>query len=199
MFCILYKWIISRSMDTDKPLPRRVVRHMDRCGACKVFQSRCLAVADRLSEQAGLQTCEVSPELHTKILSGLGSQSQCNTAGTLAELNVRRLWPRLAPVLASAVVLLALVGLHYYSASPSSGPNFTQPSLETQSNIAEPIAWLLFPEELNVEPAPLIEGVLQWPIRQEIRLLKQDGKAMAEFLLACIPLEMDALLESDSS
>ena len=198
MFCILYKWIISRSMDTDKPLPPRLAGHIDRCPACKAFHSRCLAVADRLSEQAPPQACEVSSELHAKILSGLHSQSRSNTSGTLAQLNVRRLWPRLAPLLASAVVLLALVALHYYNAAQSSRPDPSHTAAQTQYNIADPIAWLLFPEGLGPESAPLIEEALQWPIQREIRLLREDGRAVADFFLACVPVELDTFTAKDT-
>ena len=198
MFCILYKWFISRSMDTDEPLPRRVVRHIDRCPTCKIFHSRCLSVADQLSQQAPLQVRQVSPELHARILRSLQSQSQSNTVGPLAELNVRRLWPRLAPLLASAVVLLALVALHYYNAAQSSRPDPSHTAAQTQYNIADPIAWLLFPEGLGPESAPLIEEALQWPIQREIRLLREDGRAVADFFLACVPVELDTFTAKDT-
>ena len=49
----------------------------------------------------------------------------------------------------------------------------------------------------NHNPVSSIEAALQRPMEEEIRLLGQDSKAAAEFLVACIPLDIDVLLESD--
>jgi hypothetical protein len=37
MFCSLFKFLISSSMDSDRPFPNLVARHVARCDQCREF------------------------------------------------------------------------------------------------------------------------------------------------------------------
>ena len=53
MLCALSRWMVSRSEDTGKKLPRAIERHIGRCPACGAYVRASMAVAARLrSERA---------------------------------------------------------------------------------------------------------------------------------------------------
>ena len=199
MLCILHKWFISRCMDSAEPLPQLVVRHIGRCPRCKSFREHCLALATRLPDQALLQTREVSAELHRKIMRGLQSQPVASIAAARAGTNIPRHRPVLAPAIATAVILLAVVAVYFYSSwgSTRQKPRSSSPWAGISND--EPTVWLVGPGDLAAEPASLIEEVVQWPMEEEVRLLGQDGRAAADFLLACVPaIDVDMLTENSS-
>ena len=199
MLCILRKWFISRCMDSAEPLPQLVVRHIGRCPTCKSFHDRCLALATRLPDQALLQTCEVSAELHAKIMRGLRTQPEANAAAARAEMNIPRHRPILAPAIATAVVLLAVVAVYFYSSWGPTRQKPRSPTPWTGISNGEPTVWLVGPGDLAAKSGSLIEEVVQWPMEEEMRLLRQDGKAAADFLLACVPaVDVDMLTENNS-
>ena len=199
MLCILHKWFISRSMDSAEPLPPLVVRHIGRCPTCKSFHDHCLALATRLPDQALLQTREVSGELHTRIMRGLQTQAGGSTRAARSGTNIPRHRPILAPAIATARVLLAVVAVYFYSGWDSSRQKSRSPSPWTGISNGEPTVWLVSPGDLAAESGSLIEEVVQWPLEEEMRLLRQDGRAAADFLLACVPpVDIDMLTENNS-
>ena len=40
----------------------------------------------------------------------------------------------------------------------------------------------------------ILDALVDEPINEELRLLQTDGQAAAEFLLACVPLDLDSLV-----
>ncbi|MCP5051078.1 MAG: hypothetical protein GY940_28195 [bacterium] len=74
MFCFIYKWFISRSMDTGKPVPPIILRHLGHCKSCKGFAGMGQALNERLvRDAAGI--LEDSPHrLAEKIISALPLQ-----------------------------------------------------------------------------------------------------------------------------
>ena len=189
MFCILHRWFISQSIDLIRPLPRRVERHLRQCPGCTSFRERSEAMADQLSEESQWRRLEVSAELHGRIMRKL----QEDSAAARVVIDARRLWLRLAPVIATAAVLLVIVTIHLYSGTEPK----ERGSGRMAANGINQVAFLAVGESFKVESVSSIEAALQRPMQEEIRLLGQDGKAAAEFLLACIPLDIDALIEKD--
>ena len=185
MFCVLYKWLISRRMDADKALPGLVARHLRKCPACKSFHENCLELAARLGEKAKDERVEVSSELHERIMSGLRG----NWAETKVWTRMRPSWRVLVPAAAAAVLALAVIMMIQNDREPEPGSTFGAINTET-------IGWLI---EVNAEKAVSIEEAVQGPIQEEIRLLADEGKAAAKFLLACLPLDMDALTGNNGS
>jgi hypothetical protein len=146
-------------------------------------------MADQLSEESQCRRLDVSAELHTKIMRKL----QEDSAAARVVIDARRFWRRLAPVIATAAVLLVMVTIHLYSG--------TSPKDRGSGQMAakgiDPVAFLAVGESFKLESVSSIEAALQRPMQEEIRLLGQDGKAAVEFLVACIPLDIDVLLEND--
>lgn len=187
MFCILHRWFISRSMDTVKPLPWVVDWHVRRCRECAHFRQQCLGMAERLSDEACLDDFSVSPELRAKILRRCRPTPKSSGESTTP---ARRLHLRRSAVAwtAAAMVMLA-VGVFLYSRFQAT-PQNTHP---INGQGAEPPAWLFTASPLSAvsDSASVVENALRRPAENEIRLLRQDGKAAAEFILACIPLDLD--------
>lgn len=188
MFCILYKWFISRSMDRDESLPRLVKRHVSRCPECARFAQQCLDMASRLSEEARRETFSVSPELHEKILRRRRPVQELSGESTVV-IGALRLLRRPVVLTAAALVLLTVVGVYLYSRSRTTSQNPDKRIVKQQ--IVESKIWPLTRWPLSSESASVIEDALCQPIEEEIRLLRRDGEDAAEFLLACIPLDLD--------
>ena len=195
MLCILHRWLISRSMNVDGPLPRRVIKHIHRCPACKSFHDHCRALADHLPKEADRQRPKVSAELHTEIIGKCYGPVPKTEPPVRLEMNIRRRRWALPPAIAAGVVLLAILAIHLYHGAEPSRPESASGGRVAVVN-PEPMGWLL--DGLDAGTTAYIEDSLQGPLQEEINLLKQDGKAGAEFLLACLPLDIDRLAEEDS-
>jgi len=183
-------------MNVDGPLPTRVIKHIDKCPACRSFHDHCLALADHLPNEANRQRPKVSTKLHAKIMGQCYQPVRKTETTVRVEMNIRRSRWALAPAIAAGVVLLAMLAIHlYHGAEPSQqkpGPGVQVALVNT-----DPMDWLLG-GGFDAGTAASIEGFLQGPIKEEIDLLKQDGKAAAEFLLACVPLDVDRFAEKDT-
>ena len=196
MLCILHKWLISRSMNVDGPLSRRVIKHIDGCPACKSFHDHCLALADELPNEANRQRPKVSTELHRKIMGRCYEPVRKTETSVRVETNIRRSRWTLAPAIAAGVILVTILAIQLYPGSEPS-PQKPGPGVQVAVGDTGPIDWLL-DAGLKAGTAASIEGFLQGPIQEEIGLLKQDGKAAAEFILACVPLDVDGLVKNDT-
>jgi len=191
MFCFLHQWRISRHLDSDRPLPRRTRRHLARCRPCRTFYEHATALGERLTEQAGQVTAAVSPALHEKILRRCRQQPAAER--TPASGRFARLRPRLALAAAVALPLIAAVVIYliYLSRPPTDpGPPVVElPPPSSPGGNDSPIV-MVYPSDLSARATAAIETVVQRPTEREIRLLGQDGRAAAEFLLACLPVEV---------
>ncbi|NIA06320.1 MAG: hypothetical protein GWP14_01575 [Actinobacteria bacterium] len=162
---------------------------MKKCPGCRSFREHSQAIADQLREESQWRRLEVSAELHTKIMGRVREDS----AAARGLIDARRLWLRLAPVVATAAVLLTIVAVNFYRGTEPKQPRPVRMAV----NGTNPVVWIITGDDFGAESASLVETALQWPMQEEIRLLGQDGKAAAEFLLACVPLDIDTLVEND--
>ena len=185
MQCKQCRQIISRSMDSGEALPSRVIGHTGECESCKGFHKKCLELSDRLAKEAERQRQEVSADVHAKIMRGLRE----NFVGARFKINVRQGWRSWGSAMAAAVVLAAILAVQLYHGTRP------KPGASADGVIGtEAIGWL---EVVNANTAVSIEEAVQRPMREEIRLLSEDGKTAAEFLLVCLPLNMDALARNE--
>ncbi len=176
MFCTLHRWHISQTLDTGEPLPRRVSRHLERCPECSAFYERCETVAAELAEQARPESATVSAKVHAGILR------RCTRRPAGAGTPARRVHARVWAVAAALIVLAVLIGQLVFSGSPEKS---TPPQSATTAR-----GEFTWPDTNVVEAAAAVEMAAQRPLTDELRLLTQDGKAAAGFLLACMPVEM---------
>ncbi|MCK4625234.1 MAG: hypothetical protein KAV00_07985, partial [Phycisphaerae bacterium] len=143
MFCILHRWFISRSMDTVKPLPWMVDRHVRRCRECAHFRQQCLGMAVRLNDEAYLGDLSVLPKLHEEILRRCRPVRESSGESTVAARRLN-LWRPAVAWTAAAMVVLA-VGIFLYSRFQTT-PQNTHP---INGRGAESSAWLFTTEPLS--------------------------------------------------
>jgi hypothetical protein len=52
MICSIMKWMISQSLDTERPLPWIVNHHIGRCGSCREFLAKARLIGSCLERDA---------------------------------------------------------------------------------------------------------------------------------------------------
>jgi len=192
MFCTIYRWLISRSMDTPGPLPKRVARHVAACPACRDYHDRCVELARRLVHEAADQSPAVSEELHARILLRCGVGAEAAAPRPMPRLNARRLRIGLA-IAAAAAVLMAVMVWQYYPATtpppddrigPGPGPKPRQPIRYAGSDLPIDPQWLV---KASSEAGDVIERSIDEPLDQ----LRQTGRDAAGFVLARLPIDIE--------
>ena len=185
MFCSLYKWRISSSLDSDEPMSARLRRHLDRCPQCERFYRRCLEIGPRLTAEAdsALAESDVSPALHAQILrhcrEGRG-QSAARPGGAQR----RRRRPTL--VAAAALLLLGILAALFLAA-----PGEPQPERKLADE-THPVVWLADAPALAATSAAVIEGALEEALEVELASLGAEARAMADVLLDALPMDTSA-------
>lgn len=110
MFCPLYKWKISRAMDSQKATSGLVQRHMRRCDSCREYAELCASLKPKFTQdkQAILQNFDEN--LNKKIMMAIpekikfGSEPERKTR---AQNSLFRR-PAFVPSLAAALTVLAI-------------------------------------------------------------------------------------------
>ena len=97
------------------------------------------------------------------------------------------------------MLLLAVLAAYLYFGWESSREKPHSPSSWAGISKGQSTDWLVATRDLAVESGPLIEEVVQWPMEEEMRLLREDGKAAAGLLLACVPpVDVSMLTENNT-
>lgn len=112
MFCSINKWIISRSVDTGRPLPGRVKNHLQRCNSCREFAAFCTSIRPKLIQDKNIILEKADKALTKKILSGIPVDITEKT-GLENKTRFRKRAPRrpvLIPSLSAALVVLGILG-----------------------------------------------------------------------------------------
>ena len=176
MFCILYKWMISRGLDTGKGLTRSVSNHIRGCAACREFAHTAEALASRLVKEAPPFLTEEYPALEERIISALDAPEEP------LPVRGRQRWsfnffPVPALAMAGLVILAVTIGIIMYSGStPSTGP------------IGNPMDELVA-APLVKNPLQLMEKV-ESPIEKEMKLLGQSVKSATDFLISNLDFDI---------
>ncbi|MBI1176163.1 hypothetical protein GC207_01850 [bacterium] len=103
MKCRWYQFLISRSLDDDRPLSPRLEQHLANCEPCREFWVRQRDVIRGLHEtKSTASEIEPSPFLRTRILQQTKSEESAPAIGG----NVRWMWGGIA-----ATAVVALVAL----------------------------------------------------------------------------------------
>jgi len=177
MFCTFYKWLISNTLDTTKPLSPLLRRHIQRCADCHNFYQASCILARRLTSEAR-QLYRTSPEdLVQHLLESLPAERPSPTSKTA------RLWPMAA---AAALILgLALMTwLFYWRSSAVRHSQYQTAAAMVQS--------LLSPSSLSSDSASTSSlrwtDILEVPLRQEIQTLTSETHSALDFLVRCLPV-----------
>lgn len=118
MLCTLSRWMISRSEDTGKKLPRIVGRHVRRCGACGDHARSSASLSSRLRAERSAWLAKV-PDFPLGLEPEKEASVSWPRARVAAPAKPRRPWLVLRPVpVAASLIVLAAAGLVLFRVIP---------------------------------------------------------------------------------
>ena len=178
MFCNIYKWLISRSLDSGKGVPGIVSRHLGRCRGCREFSRLSQSLDRKLVGDASrfLQKSTVNDSLNKKIILALAVKQPP------VKFQRRRFLAAPVPALAAAVIVLAVaVGIILQTVTgPVKAPGTTNDIINDLS-------------EFSIIDASFREAVggIESPMETEIHELKQTLNSAAEFIISGLDIKID--------
>jgi hypothetical protein len=165
MLCFIYKWNISRTLDTRKPLSRRTKRHLAGCESCREFSRLGEEMDRRLADDAASLLGDVKSELGEKVRRAIGETGTAS-APRLSRTGLRHL----KPVLGTAAAL-AIIGAGFFwlvRTRPSGMPPL-EPLLKLEGQRSNLVSVIVKAES---------------PYQEEIEGLKRAFLSTADFLAA---------------
>ncbi len=121
MLCSVHRWFISGSLDTGKPVPAIVRRHLTLCPSCKDFETSAHVMGNRLVEHGQTLLTHSHQGLEERIVSSLpgaiarDSKSGVTSTTTKMETFFEMSRSYLRPAMAAAVLLMVVsLGLWFY-------------------------------------------------------------------------------------
>lgn len=128
MLCKIYRWKVSGAIDSGKPMPDAVKRHLLRCDSCREFAAAAEDVGRRLSRDAEILTGPGDRALADRIKASLGDRIEAPESRPVVSFRPKPTL-RLRPVLTAAVALI-IVGasvLYVVTSRPRPTPDFAPP------------------------------------------------------------------------
>ena len=180
MFCRIYKWKISRSLDRGKGLSEWLSRHVAKCENCKRFYESCKAVEQGFlyqSQSFDRRKFELSDEqLADKVTNS------CDNAGIdvgNAGIYLKRL--------AMAASFVIFCGLSAYFLNSKAERVNSEKTLEgifaTKSFVSEQI------EQPSISNS--CEQLLREYYSKEIASLRYEGRSAVRFLSECVSIDLE--------
>ncbi len=169
--------MISRALDTGKPIPGRVKNHLQRCDACREFAAFCTSLKPKLAQDKDIILERADIALTEKIISKIHQDLEAKPIpvrktlfGKLAD---RRL--SLIPSLSAALVVLGILVSILFLMHPRSQERARLGQLSALVKAASP------------------EDVLtrvESPLETEYRELKQTLDSTTRFLLSSLEFRL---------
>lgn len=163
MFCSIYKWKVSRAMDSSKPLSAPVKHHLRRCTSCREFARLSDELERRLTEDAAALLESADASLGKRVMSSLDVRGRAESPARPTRLPLR-------PVLAMAASL-TIVALSILWFTTSRSPKM--PSLGPLFEFDAPRAYVA--NAMQKAESPYEKEIQEW---------KQAFKSTAAFLQA---------------
>lgn len=168
MFCSIYKWSISKALDSEKPYSHRVQHHLEGCSSCREFMN----FSELLQKKTAVAQPDFSqgypPTLPQRIMASLDTAPEPRSK--------RGIYQYLLPAATSAVMILAVSASMYFLKSP-------------RNNSLEPLDELL---RLNQAQASLGETLsrLDSPLETEYQSLKHAVESTTEYLISRFDIKL---------
>lgn len=178
MFCFIYKWMISRALDSYSGgpgeklrLPGVVTRHMRRCSSCGEFARLSGSFVHRLVQDGPGFLGGSNEPLDEKIISALAAEPR-------PVRRPRRKWlPRLSvpvPALAAALAVI-VVAMGIILRVVPTAPGISENPINDLGKSLPKLEEIL--------------GSVESPIEKEMRSVGESIESAGEFLLACLKPE----------
>ncbi len=182
MVCFIYKWLISWSMDSGKPVSRFIQTHVDGCAACRGYSNAMTDMATRLVRDGKrIEHTDSSRSRHLteKIIASLSSQPHVQSPPM-------RLFPKkrffLRPAFAFGMALLLLLGTVIWISTPGKAP---EPVFSIEQS---PLFSILKQESIST-----LSSDLESPIHKELEGLKHAAASAKDFLVGYLTPEKVSL------
>ncbi|MGB8951978.1 MAG: hypothetical protein WCC06_04850 [Candidatus Aminicenantales bacterium] len=173
MWCFIYKWNISRAIDSGKPPAGLTKHHLDRCASCREFSRLSGELEKRLAADAASLIGSTDSSLAGRVMPTAAAGGPVES---LSAAPTRPTAIRLRPVWA-AVSLAIVVGVSLIWILTSRPAKM--PPLDPLFKLDGPRIYL--------------ENALQKaesPYQEEIRELKQAFQSTADYLLARLDVKL---------
>ncbi len=168
MLCFVYKWLISRALDSGKKLPNLAARHLNRCQECRHFARLSESLASKLTLAGAVFRQGNHHVLNEKIISALVTQPIPRSTPKGRFLPI--------PAFAAALVTLAaVVGIILLQVIPLPAPGPDKSLLNDLPRIAA-----------TKPPLQEIVGLIESPMETEMLGLEKSMKSALEHLLSCL-------------
>jgi len=177
MFCSINKWMISRALDTGKPIPGSVKSHLQRCDACREFAAFCTSLKPTFAQDKDAILKSVDKALTEKIMSKIHDDLKAKAVHEhktlLRKMAARR--PALIPSLSAALVVLGiLMSILFLTNLRSQDPD----PLGQLSTLVK-----------SASPEDMLARV-ESPLETEYRELKQTLDSTTRFLLSSLEFRL---------
>jgi hypothetical protein len=140
MFCSINKWMISRALDTGKPISGRVKNHLQHCDACREFASFCTSLKPKLTQDKNIILKNADEALTKKIMfaipEDLNAEPASENKKRLRKKSVHR--PALIPSLSAALLVLGILTSIVFLTHPRSEENVPLDRLSAYVKAASP-------------------------------------------------------------
>jgi hypothetical protein len=171
MLCSIYKWKISKAMDSGKPTSGKVQKHMSKCPSCREYAELCTALKPRFTQDKQAILEEFDESLNKKIMAAIPEKPELGPVSERKAVATKRPFrkPVLVPSLAAAITVLAIsISLFFFvlprsKQSPSVGQISTLVSAASPENIL-----------LKVES----------PLEKEFSELKRTFESTSKYLIS---------------
>lgn len=197
MFCTMYRWLISRSMDSPEGLGRRTARHVEHCETCRSYRDSCVSLGDRLAGAAEALSGAVSEILHAKILlrCGIGAAAAPLPAKHVPRRGAGRLKLVLAITAAAAAIL---IGAALWQALPTTTEKIVDndpPTPHVPPGGVPPehqlVRGLMGSPRIAAAFASQVNSVVDRSLDRELDQVREGGRAAADFVLARMPITIN--------
>ena len=183
MLCTLSRWIISRSEDSGKKIPRFIERHVVRCAACGEFARASASLSSRLREERSAWLAKV-PEFPAGLAHDLETDRPEPRAVDTGRPGSRRLWHFLRPLPVAATVLVVVAAaLVLFQVVPKGSTPSAQDRAAARAAIK------------NFVSAPQgLQGVIggaESPLEREGRILEESLSSAVEYLQARLNIKIE--------
>ncbi len=171
MFCAIYKWLISQAVNSGKPLPGRLLRHTRRCASCHEFAQFCGSLRPKLAQDKRAVLDHHTDEFNQKIMSALSKELSSIPAAQPGIQKSKTQRPALIPVLAAALLVLAVSLSIILLRAPRS---------------EKEISLVRISEVVSAASPEDVLGRLETPLEKEYVELKQTLNSTTKFLLSSL-------------
>ena len=183
MFCTISRWMISRSEDSGKRVPRPIERHIARCAACGGFARASASLRSRLREERSAWLAKV-PDFPVDLGRDLETTKRGARTVGVRRPGSRRLLLGLRPLPAAAIVLVvAAAALVLFQVVPK-GPT---PSARDRASARAAIKSLTSAPE-GFQGAV---GKAESSLEREGRILKESLSSAVEYLQARLNIKIE--------